>query len=197
MRNVYSSQLWRLPAQKPSQTPRPRTPTTALAVLAVVAALLANAGCGYQLAGRGGNLPEYMRTLAVPMFKISSFDFNLENVLTFAVIEEFERRGGMTIIDNPGEADAVIDGVIKKSEYRTFGDSTSGDLHVRVEFIVSVTLRDQVENQTYYKDENFTFVEDYFITGDITSVESNRIKAWEEASEDFAKRLVGSIVEGF
>jgi hypothetical protein len=163
----------------------------------VLFALLAIAGCGYHLAGRGGSLPEHIRKIAIPMFKISSFDYNLENVLTYAVIDEIERRGGIKIVDDEASADAVLRGVIKRSDYQTFGESSATDLHIRVYLIISVTLYDQVMKQNYYQDENYTFIGDYYITGDVTSVEANRRQAWEEAGEEFAKRLVGSILEGF
>jgi len=167
------------------------------ATVIVAAPLLLCSACGYHLAGRGTNLPDHIRRIAIPVFKISSFDFNLEHTLTEAVKDEFLRRGNLEIVNDPAKADAVLRGIIKRSDYRVFGGDQRSDSQVRIYFVVSVTLYDQVREENYFEDENYVFNRDYFIPGDIGAYQANREKAYEEAAEDFAKQLVGTVVEGF
>ena len=39
-------------------------------------------GCGYTLAGRGGFLPDYIETIAIPIFDNNTVVFDVERLLT-------------------------------------------------------------------------------------------------------------------
>ena len=55
-------------------------------------------GCGYSLAGRGSFLPDYIKTIGIPMFANRTAVFNLETQLTEKVRAEFIGRGKYKIL---------------------------------------------------------------------------------------------------
>ena len=51
------------------------------------------AGCGYSLAGRGSFLPDYIRTIAIPLFENRTPFVTVEQLFTEKVRVEFQSRG--------------------------------------------------------------------------------------------------------
>src|SRR6266478_3103101 len=84
----------------------------ALAVALVVCAAMASSGCGYALAGRGSFLPEYVKTIGVPMFANRTPIFNIETQLTQKVRSELIGRGRYRIVPEPTGVDAVLSGEV-------------------------------------------------------------------------------------
>ncbi|MFL2433848.1 MAG: LPS assembly lipoprotein LptE [Vicinamibacterales bacterium] len=69
-------------------------------------------GCGYALAGRGGFLPDYIETIAIPIFDNNTVVFDVERLLTQEVRSAFIGRGSYRVQTDPGGADATLTGVI-------------------------------------------------------------------------------------
>ena len=77
----------------------------ALRALPVMAAGVGAASCGYALAGRGSFLPEYIKTLGIPMFGNTTPNPTIEQTLTQKVREEFQASGRYTVIPSDAGAD--------------------------------------------------------------------------------------------
>ena len=60
--------------------------------------LAAAASCGYALAGRGSFLPDYIRTIGIPMFGNTTPYPTVEQVFTEKVRVEFQSRGRYTVV---------------------------------------------------------------------------------------------------
>ena len=73
---------------------------TRRARLAVAIAMLAiaQAGCGYSLAGRGSFLPAYIKRIGVPQFTNNTAVFELDRQVTERVRSEFIGRGKWTVV---------------------------------------------------------------------------------------------------
>src|SRR5215813_7111072 len=82
-----------------------------LCVLSVFCGVLFS-GCGYQLAGRGSFLPDYIKTIGVPTFENRTTLFNLETQVTQKVRSEFIGRGHYQIVPEATNVDAVLTGVL-------------------------------------------------------------------------------------
>ena len=81
-----------------------------LRVLSGGALVMALAGCGYTLAGRGAFLPAKIRTIGVPTFTNHSTVFNLETLLTQKVRGELIGRGKYQVLPQDTGVDAVLIG---------------------------------------------------------------------------------------
>ena len=78
-----------------------------LCVLGVLCGVLFS-GCGYQLAGRGSFLPDYIKTIGVPTFENRTTLFNLETQVTQKVRSEFIGRGRYRIVPEATNVDAGV-----------------------------------------------------------------------------------------
>jgi outer membrane lipopolysaccharide assembly protein LptE/RlpB len=82
------------------------------AALAVVATLI-TAGCGYHTAGHAVTLPANVRIIAVPGFVSHSPTFRVEQIMTDAVVREFNTRTPFRVIhEDKTDADAVLKGTV-------------------------------------------------------------------------------------
>src|ERR1700689_2237648 len=65
--------------------------------------IVASAGCGYHTAGHAGQLPENVRTIAVPAFINDTTTYRIEQLLTSSVVREFTTRTHYHILNATGE----------------------------------------------------------------------------------------------
>ena len=70
-------------------------------------------GCGYSLAGRGSFLPDYIRTIGVPLFVNHTPVFDVEQRITDKVRSELIGRGRYKIQPDRTGVDAVLIGEIQ------------------------------------------------------------------------------------
>src|ERR1700739_4462573 len=80
-------------------------------VLALLA-ILASAGCGYHTAGHAAQLPENVKTIAIPAFKNETLTYRIEQMLTASVVREFTTRTRYRIISDSADADATLHGTV-------------------------------------------------------------------------------------
>src|ERR1700688_2423647 len=80
-------------------------------VLLVFCAL--NAGCGYHTVGHSVQLPDTVKTIAVPAFKNETLTYRIEQMLTASVVREFTTRTHYRILnDSSDAADATLRGTV-------------------------------------------------------------------------------------
>src|SRR5271168_4903546 len=81
----------------------------AIAVVLGVGLVLVLAGCGYHTAGSAVALPQNVKTVAIPGFVSHSQTFRIEQLLTDAVVREFDARTQYHVVhDLHSDADAVL-----------------------------------------------------------------------------------------
>jgi hypothetical protein len=70
-------------------------------------------GCGYHTAGHAVQLPENVKTIAVPAFVNDHQHLPHRTMLTASVVREFTTRTHYHILNDPGEAaDATLRGTV-------------------------------------------------------------------------------------
>ena len=82
---------------------------------AVVVAILVS-GCGYALAGKVNNVPDYVKRIGIPAFQNHTSTSELDRIFTDAVTAEFQSRGKFTIVPSATGVDAVLTGTIQSVE---------------------------------------------------------------------------------
>jgi len=170
-------------------------------VLALAAAL--SSGCGYSLAGRGSFLPDYIKTIGVPLFANRTTVFEVEQRLTDQVRSEFIGRGKYRIIPEATGADAVLNGTI--TSITLVPSSFTADQQASrytATVMVSIEFRDLVNDRVIWTNPALRFQEEYEVTTGQGALDPNAFfgqasNALDRLSRDFARTVVSAILEAF
>jgi len=161
--------------------------------------ILTLTGCGYHTAGHAAQLPENLKTIAVPAFKNETSTYRIEQMLTAAVVREFTTRTRYRILNDPSdEADATLRGTVLSTVASPLAYDTSTGRTASVLVVVSmkVTLSDR-QGKVLYQNPAYLFREQYEVSQDLTSFFEEDSPAFRRLSQDFARALVSNILEGF
>ena len=182
------------------------TPTRrdVLRAIPVLAAGVGVASCGYALAGRGSFLPDYIRTLGIPMFGNTTPYPTIEQALTQKVREEFQSSRRYTVTPTEVGADGIVRGVIQSVSTQPVG-LNDAQLASRYRFtvVVKVAFEDVKEQKTLWENPALSFSEEYDLgtptSGgqDFSAFSGSNRAAFDRMATDFAKSMVSAILEAF
>jgi len=161
--------------------------------------LATSTGCGYHTAGHAVQLPENVRTIAVPAFVNETSTYRIEQMLTSSVVREFTTRTHYHILNSPGEAaDATLRGTVLSTSASplTYNSTTGQAASVLVVVSMKVSLTDR-QGKVLYQNPSYLFREQYEVSQDLASFFEEDSPAFRRLSQDFARTLVSNILEGF
>lgn len=164
-----------------------------------LALLLASGGCGYHAAGHTVQLPDNVKTIAVPTFVNETSNYGIEQLLTSSVLREFTTRTHYRMLNHTGEdADATLRGTVAStsSSPLTYNSSTGQAVTVLVVVSMRVSLTDR-NGKVLYQNPLYVFREQYEVSQDLASFFEEDSPAFRRLSQDFARTLVSNILEGF
>ena len=164
-----------------------------------LALLVVSGGCGYHTAGHAVQLPENVKTIAVPAFANTTTTYRIEQMLTASVVREFTTRTHYHILNDPDEAaDATLRGAVlsASSSPLTYNSATGQAASVLVVVSMRVSLTDR-QGKVLYQNPAYLFREQYEVSQDLTSFFEEDTPAFRRLSQDFARTLVSNILEGF
>jgi outer membrane lipopolysaccharide assembly protein LptE/RlpB len=165
----------------------------------VLLLLLLSPACGYHTAGHNGQLPESIKTIAVPAFKNETPTYQIEQLLTAAVVREFTTRTHYRILNNPSEdADATLTGTVLSTAASPLAYDTSTGRAASVLVVVSIKVNfaDRT-GKVLYQNPSYVFREQYEVSQDLNSFFQEDAPASRRLAQDFARTLVSNILEGF
>lgn len=175
--------------------------------LLLAAATAASTGCGYALAGRGSSLPDYIRTIGIPLFENRTPFVTVEQLFTEKVRVEFQSRGRYAVQPTEPGADAIVRGAITAiiPAPAAFGNQ---QLATRYRFTVTVGVRvdDVTQQKTLWENPALSFSDEYELQNQLTGGDvaaqgaaflSQERAVMERLSTDFARSVVSSILEAF
>jgi Lipopolysaccharide-assembly len=159
---------------------------------------IALAGCGYHTAGTAVALPQNVRSIAIPGFVSHSQTFRIEQLLTDAVVREFDARTQYHVIHDKSDADAVLKAtVLSASATPLVYDSTTGRaVSALVTVSVQVAMTDR-QGKVLFENPSYLFHEQYEISSDLPSFFQEDSPAVDRLSRDFARNLVANILEAY
>jgi outer membrane lipopolysaccharide assembly protein LptE/RlpB len=169
-----------------------------LVALALVSALSAT-GCGYHTVGHAVALPPAVRTIAVPSFVSHSPRFRVEQVMTDAVVREFNTRTQFHVIHEAGtDADAVLRGTVLSAtaDPLAYDSKTGRAASVLITVSMQVTLTDR-DGKVLFQNPSYLFHEQYELSRELSSFFEEDSSAMDRLSRDFARTLVANILEGY
>jgi outer membrane lipopolysaccharide assembly protein LptE/RlpB len=178
---------------------QPRSFGRLLSAPFLVPLLLLCAGCGYHTAGHVVQLPENVKTIAIPAFKNETLTYRIDQMLTSSVVREFTTRTHYRIVnDASDEADATLRGTILSTTATplTYDTATGRAASILVVVSIRVALTDR-SGKVLYQNPAYLFREQYEISQDLASFFEEDSPAFRRLSEDFARTLVSNILEGF
>jgi outer membrane lipopolysaccharide assembly protein LptE/RlpB len=169
-----------------------------LVALALVSALGAT-GCGYHTVGHAAALPPAVRTIAVPGFVSHSPRFRVEQVMTDAVVREFNTRTQFHVIHEAStDADAVLTGTVLSAtaDPLAYDSKTGRAASVLITVSMQVTLTDR-DGKVLFQNPSYLFHEQYELSRELSSFFEEDSSAMDRLSRDFARTLVANILEGY
>jgi hypothetical protein len=124
-----------------SASGRARAARAAPVLLAALLAASALACSGYRMVRYEGGLGGVRRVAVEPLLN-HSYEPGVERMVTDALLREFERRGGVSVVRHPAGADLVLSGVVQPvvTRSRSFS-SVELALEFEVELAIALQAR--------------------------------------------------------
>lgn len=167
------------------------------AAFAVAAAL---SGCGYSLAGRGSFLPEYIRTIGIPLFGNLTSLPDLDRILTERVRNEFISRGRYRVVTDRTGADAVLVGDVTGVTFvpAAFTAQQQASRYALV-LTARIEFTDLKQNKVLWQNPAVQFREEFEVTTatDASAFFGQNADALQRVSTEFARAIVSAILEAF
>jgi outer membrane lipopolysaccharide assembly protein LptE/RlpB len=157
------------------------------------------AACGYHTAGHVTQLPENIKTIAIPAFVNETHSYRVEQMLTTSVVREFTTRTRYRVLNAASDAaDATLRGTVLSTSASplTYNSQTGRAASVLVVVSMKVSLSDR-QGRVLYQNPAYLFREQYEVSQDLTSFFEEDSAAFRRLSQDFARTLVSNILEGF
>jgi outer membrane lipopolysaccharide assembly protein LptE/RlpB len=161
--------------------------------------LLATTACGYHTAGHSVALPQNVHTIAVPGFVSQSQTFRIEQIMTDAVVREFNTRTQFHVIHEANtDADAVLRGTVLSASTTPLAyDSQTGRVaSALITLSMQVTLTDR-DGKVLFQNPSYLFHEQYELSRDLPRFFEEDSPAVDRLSRDFARTLVANILEAY
>ena len=164
--------------------------------------VLVTTSCGYHVAGGAGKadlVPKNVKTIAIPAFGNSTTRYKLCDFLPQAITREFISRTRYQIVNNPTQADAVLQGaVVNFFAYPTVLDpKTNRAAAVQAIVQMRITLRDRATNSIIFNRPNMEFRQTYEISVDPAAYFDESDVANQRLSRDVARTVVSAILDNF
>jgi hypothetical protein len=161
-------------------------------------------GCGYALAGRGSFLPTDIRVVGIPALMNRTTFFDVEQILTEKIRNEFIGRGKYRVVAEAPGADAVLNAEITSITLSPVAFTTT-QLASRYQFVLTmkVDFVDNRVNKSLWTNDALSFTGEYDLTssaGDAinasTFVDQQR-SSFDRIATDVARTVVTAIAEAF
>ena len=159
------------------------TRTGRAAAVGLVLLVLGLAGCGYSFRG---NLPDHIKTVAVPVFVNKTTEPAVESFLTSAVVDAYASNGRLRVVKTE-EADAILNGEVTGYNVMSIAyDNVANVRQYRLVVTMNLRLRDVKKNAILFEQQGLKEQADFQVLGAVSQTISN-----EEAAVRTAANLVG------
>jgi hypothetical protein len=149
--------------------------------------------------GKADLVPKSIQTIAIPTFRSGSTRYKLMDALPQQIGREFIARTRFHVVENPGEADAVLNGTVNAAQaYPAIFDPTSGKAtSVQILVVVTIDFLERATGRVLYSRPNMAFRQNYSIAVDPHQFFDESGPAFDRLSRDLARDIVSAIIENF
>ena len=164
-----------------------------------MAGMLSLMSCGYSVGGKADLVPKGIQTIAIPAFSTPTTRYKLVDQIPEQIGREFLARTRFRIVNDPSEADAVLNGRINTVQISpAVSDPSSGKAtSINLTVIVAVTLVERATGRVIFTRPAIAFQQSYEVALDPHQVFDESGPALDRASRDIARNVVSAIVENF
>ena len=182
-------------------TPITSARRTLCSIALITGLTLLLAGCGYHTVGSATHIPASVRTIAVPIFATRAQAYHTEVALTQAVVRELNTRTKYRVLtdgESESDADAVLSGtILTQTSVPLTYDSTTGETS---SYLVTITVKvvlSASDGRVLYRNDALSYREQYQSTQDLSGFIREDPPAVQRLARDFARALVGDMLESF
>lgn len=163
----------------------------ALGVALLVAGL---AGCGYSFRG---NLPDHIKTVAVPVFTNKTSEPGVDALLTSAVVEAYASNGRLRVV-RPEDADAILEGeVIGYTVQSIAFDNQANVRQYRLQVTMNVRMRDVRQKSMLFEQQNLREKADFRVLGAVSQTIGAEEGAVRAAATEIGRSIVSLTIDRF
>lgn len=166
--------------------------------LTLTALTLTAGGCGYALAGRGGNIPEEVQDVYLAPFENQTQRSQVEQFVTQAIATELVKRRRFSIVNSAESADAQLTGTVTAFGVTPVSfDNDGRATEYEISITAAVEFRRLDTDEVLWSNSRYLFRENYPVDDTSTSYFDRENDAIEEAAERFADIMVSDLLVGF
>lgn len=176
-------------------SPASRCQRIALTVCFLV--LLPLFGCGYHLAGAGGQTPGDIQSIAVNVLSNQTAEIGIETIFTNAILNEFIRWKRLPV--KPlNEAEAVLVGSVARIKTQTASHLTrTRTLETRVTVTLSLALIRVDTDEVLWQNKKLSYYDEYVEAGNALNTARFRREAFRTIAEFLAEKIHRDMFEEF
>jgi outer membrane lipopolysaccharide assembly protein LptE/RlpB len=170
------------------------TRTGRASALGLVPLVLGLAACGYSFRG---NLPEHIKTVAVPLFTNRTAEPGVETSLTSAVVEAYASNGRLRVV-KPEEADAILDGEVVGYSVQSIAFDNQANVRLyRLLVTMNLKLRDVRRNTVLFEQKSFREKADFQVLGAVSQTIGAEEGAVRTAAIEIGRSIVSLTIDRF
>lgn len=163
--------------------------------IVALCAVVCLTGCGYRVGEVKPHALRGIRSIAVTTFRNDTYLPRVESLVTNTVIKQLQQDGTYRLT-TPGQADAILEGVVTEIERRP-ARSVRGNVLATTEFNLGMTVRYTLRapnGKAVAGPGSISGRTSFFVGADVFTDERQALPL---ASEDLAVRLVSQLTEGW
>lgn len=167
---------------------------TRFTVAGLLVSVLMLGACGYSTKG---NLPDHIKTVAVPTFKNKTQEPAVESTVTAAVVNAFTTSGKLRVVP-VGQADSVLEGEVVGYDVQTVSvDNRINVRQYRLVVTVNLEFRDVRQGSLLFRQEGFQERADFAVPGQVSATIGREESAVRLAAVEIGRRIVNLVVDRF
>ena len=158
-------------------------------VLGLALASVLVAGCGY---GTRGDLPDHIKTVAVPIFKNRTLEPGVESV-----VNAFSSGGRVRVVPL-AEADAILEGEVVGYSLEGLAFDRSAIVRAyRLRLTLNVEFRDVKRSELLWRQEGLQETSDFQVEGTVSDTVARGQGAVLQAATEIGRKVVNLAVDRF
>jgi hypothetical protein len=151
-------------------------------------------GCGYSLQG---NLPDHIKSVAVPVFRNRTTEPGVESTISSAVVNAFTTNGKLRVVSLDA-ADSMLEGEIIGFEVQSLAfDSRLNLRSYRLAVTMNVRFRDLKKSAMLWEQQGLREVVDFQVAGQVSDTVSREEGAVKQAAVEIGRKVVNHAVDRF